>query len=400
MSTAFHPLKILDVAHETDQAIAVTLEPDPSLAETFAFLPGQHLTFRAEIAGQDVRRNYSICAAPGNGPLRVAIKQVEGGLFSGWALQSLKAGDIIETMAPRGHFTWKFEPEARHHYLAFAAGSGITPVLSLIRTGLAIEQDSRFTLLYGNRSSSSIMFLEELAALKDRYLGRLQIYHFLTSEFDDIELFNGRLDEARIAMVLDSLVDPAAIDVAFICGPGAMMDAAELAMLGAGLSPEHVLTERFSTGEESETEPKDDGARTMVTEDGEMTRRRRGGARAATLGETATRTLETPAARRERRVDEEKGARESGRENFKRFVKQRVVGLNEGDGKKRGVTSPKKKRVAVETNRRDVVRVDMNEETKEELKREAALDKEADNLWDTKVPAAGARKAPAKRKKR
>jgi ring-1,2-phenylacetyl-CoA epoxidase subunit PaaE len=254
MSTAFHPLKILDVAHETDQAIAVTLEPDPSLAETFAFLPGQHLTFRAEIAGQDVRRNYSICAAPGNGPLRVAIKQVEGGLFSGWALQSLKAGDIIETMAPRGHFNWKFEPEARHHYLAFAAGSGITPVLSLIRTGLAIEQDSRFTLLYGNRSSSSIMFLEELAALKDRYLGRLQIYHFLTSEFDDIELFNGRLDEARIAMVLDSLVDPAAIDVAFICGPGAMMDAAELAMLGAGLSPEHVLTERFSTGEESETE--------------------------------------------------------------------------------------------------------------------------------------------------
>ena len=158
--------------------------------------------------------------------------------------------------------------------------------------------------------------------------------------------------------------------------------------------------EESEENEESETEPKDDGARTMVTEDGEMTRRRRGGARAATLGEAATRTLETPAARRERRVDEEKGARESGRENFKRFVKQRVVGLNEGDGKKRGVTSPKKKRVAVETNRRDVVRVDMNEETKEELKREAALDKEADNLWDTKVPAAGARKAPAKRKKR
>ena len=119
-----------------------------------------------------------------------------------------------------------------------------------------------------------------------------------------------------------------------------------------------------------------------------------------TLGEATTRTLETPAARRERRVDEKKGARESGRENFKRFVKQRVVGLNEGDGKKRGVTSPKKKRVAVETNRRDVVRVDMNEETKEELKREAALDKEADDLWDTKVPAAGALKAPAKRRKR
>ena len=122
MSTAFHPLKILDVARETDQAIAVTLEPDPALAETFIFLPGQHLTFRADIGGEDVRRNYSICAAPGNGPLRVAIKHVEGGLFSGWALESLQAGDIIETMAPRGHFTWKFESEARHHYLAFAAG--------------------------------------------------------------------------------------------------------------------------------------------------------------------------------------------------------------------------------------------------------------------------------------
>lgn len=254
MSTAFHPLKILNVARETDQAIALTLQPDPMLGDAFGFQPGQHLTFRADIAGEDVRRNYSICAAPGNGPLRVAIKQVEGGRFSSWALETLKAGGTIEAMAPRGHFTWKFAPEARHHYLAFAAGSGITPVLSLIKAGLAAEQQSKFTLLYGNRSSSSIMFLEELAALKDRYLGRLQTYHFLTAEFDDVELFNGRLDEARIADVLSSLVDPKSIDVSFICGPTAMMDAAERAMLDAGLAPDHVLTERFSTGDETEAE--------------------------------------------------------------------------------------------------------------------------------------------------
>lgn len=149
----------------------------------------------------------------------------------------------------------------------------------------------------------------------------------------------------------------------------------------------------------SETEPEDDGERTMVTEDGEMTRRRRRNANAETLGEAATKTLETPAVRRERRVDERKGARGSGRVNYKRFVKQRVVGLNEGDGKTKGVKSPKKKRAAVATNRRDVVHIEMNEEAKEERKRVAALDVEAETLWDAKVPAAGARKAPAKRKR-
>lgn len=152
----------------------------------------------------------------------------------------------------------------------------------------------------------------------------------------------------------------------------------------------------------SETEPDDEGARTMVTEDGEMTRRRRRNANAETLGEASTKTLETPAVRRERRVD--KSARGSGRVNFKRFVKQRVVGLsvvglNEGDGKTKGGKSPKKKRAAVATNRRDVVHIEMNEEAKEELNRVAALDEEAETLWDAKVPAAGARKAPAKRKR-
>ncbi len=247
MSAAFYPLRILNVAEQTGDAIALTLAPDDAEANKFAFAPGQHLTFRADIDGQDVRRNYSICVESG-GPLRVAIKKVDGGLFSSWAIKALSAGGTIEAMAPRGNFTWTFRPEARRHYLAFAAGSGITPVLSLIKTGLAAELKSRFTLLYGNRNSASIMFLEELAALKNTYMGRLQIYHFLTAEVDDVELFNGRLDQTRIADVLTSLVEPASMDVAFICGPEPMMDAAEQAMLDAGLAPDQILTERFATG--------------------------------------------------------------------------------------------------------------------------------------------------------
>lgn len=254
MSTAFFPLKILDVTRETDEAIALTLAPESDAADQFGFRAGQHLIFRADIGGEDVRRNYSLCVAPGEGLLKVAIKQVEGGRFSSWAVDTLTRGATIEAMTPRGHFTWDFQPGASRHYLAFAAGSGITPVLSLIKAGLALEPDSRFTLLYGNRSSNSIMFLEELSALKDRYLGRLQIFHFLTAEFDDIDLFNGRLDEARIGEVLSSLVDPKAIDAVFICGPGAMMDAAEKAMAGAGVPQDRIMVERFTTGELSEAE--------------------------------------------------------------------------------------------------------------------------------------------------
>jgi ring-1,2-phenylacetyl-CoA epoxidase subunit PaaE len=257
MSNAFHPLKIVDVARETDDAISLTLEPPREAAGAFMFTPGQHLTLRADIGGEDVRRTYSLCTAPGDGPMRVAIKQVPGGRFSSWALESLKAGGAVEAMAPRGHFTWTFARDAKRHYLAIAAGSGITPVLSLIKTGLAREPASRFTLLYGNRSSSSIMFLEELASLKDRYLGRLQVCHFLTAEFDDIELFNGRLDAARFDDLLASLIDPAGIGAAFVCGPAAMMNAAETALLAAGVEQANILTERFQSDDGEAERPAD-----------------------------------------------------------------------------------------------------------------------------------------------
>lgn len=249
MSEHFHPLKVLDVRPETDDAITLTLAPDLADADAFRFKPGQHLTLRALLGGEDVRRNYSLFTSADGGALRVAIKRVAGGLFSNWASESLKPGDTIEVQPPHGSFTWNFDPAQRRNYVAFAGGSGITPILSLLSTGLTAEPESQFILLYGNRTSTSVMFLEDLAALKDRYLSRLQIYHFLTAEADDIELFNGRLDEGRVAHLLETLIDPAQVDAAFICGPGPMMDTAERALVAAGVDPDNVLVERFSVGE-------------------------------------------------------------------------------------------------------------------------------------------------------
>lgn len=241
----FHPLTVVEVRPETDEAITLTLRPDAALAETFRFTPGQYLTLRAEIGGEEVRRSYSICAAPHDEVLRVAVKRVADGQFSNWAADTLVPGSTIDAMRPHGSFTWTFDPARRGDYAAFAGGSGVTPVLSLIKTGLAVEPRSRFTLLYGNRSSASVMFLEELADLKDRHLGRLQLYHFLTQEADDIELFNGRIDAGRLKRVFTSLVDPLGLDAAFICGPGPMMDAVEEGLRQAGMEPARILSERF-----------------------------------------------------------------------------------------------------------------------------------------------------------
>ncbi len=249
MSTAFYPLKIAEVRREIDDAVSLRFTIPEALRDVFRFTPGQHLTLRAELDGEDVRRNYSLCVAPFENELRVAIKQIAGGLFSTWANANLKPGDMLDAMPPHGSFTWAFDSNRRATYAGFAGGSGITPILSLMKTALATEPDSDFILLYGNRATNSIMFLEEIAALKNRYMGRLQVYHFLEDEEEDIELFNGRLDSAKIAAVLSNLVDPTAIDAAFICGPGPMMDAVEAGLIGAGVPANRILIERFTVGE-------------------------------------------------------------------------------------------------------------------------------------------------------
>jgi len=251
MSVAFHRLTIADVIEETAEARSVRFAVPGPLRETFAFRPGQHLTLRAEIDGADVRRNYSLCVAPHEGGLAVTIKRIEGGLFSNWANDSLKPGMAIEVMPPHGSFTWDFDPEAANHYAAFAGGSGITPVMSLLKSALLTEPESRFTLFYGNRDSQSVIFLEELAALKNRFMSRLQVHHFLAEEYEDIELFNGMLDRAKCDEILAHLIDPADVTAFFICGPGPMMDAAEEALLTRGVDRARIRLERFTVGRPS-----------------------------------------------------------------------------------------------------------------------------------------------------
>lgn len=245
---SFHRLKVTEVRRETPEAVSICFAPPAELADAYLFRPGQYLTLRRMFGSEDLRRNYSVCTSPLDGKLCVTVKQIEGGVFSTWANTQLRCGDDLDVMTPQGRFTWDFAPGSARRYLAVAGGSGITPILSLLRAGLALESGSTFTLFYGNRVSSSIIFLEALAGLKDRYMNRLQLFHFLEDEEDEVELFNGRLDYARLADALDLLVDsPSALDVAFICGPSPMMTAAETALKTRGLPNDRILLERFTT---------------------------------------------------------------------------------------------------------------------------------------------------------
>jgi ring-1,2-phenylacetyl-CoA epoxidase subunit PaaE len=247
MPDVFHPLTVSEVRRETPDSVSVRLVVPEALRAAFAFRAGQHLTFRREIGGEEVRRNYSLCVAPFEGEVRIAVKQIASGAFSGFVNRGLRPGDVLEVMAPHGSFTWSFDPQARRTYIGFVGGAGITPVISLLKTALHEEPRSRFTLLYGNRASRDIMFLEELAGLKDRYIDRFRLFHFLEDEEEEIDLFNGRLDSAKCGDVLERLIDPLAADAFFICGPGPMMDAVEAALLAKGVDRNLILIERFLT---------------------------------------------------------------------------------------------------------------------------------------------------------
>ena len=251
MSAGFHTLTIAEVIDETAEARSIRFAVPDDLRETFKFKPGQHLTLKAEIENEDVRRNYSLCVAPQDGALTVTVKRIAGGLFSNWANDRLKPGDAIEVMPPHGSFTRDFDAAAANHYVAFAGGSGITPVMSLLKSAMLDEPKSRFTLFYGNRDSSSIIFLDALAQLKNRFMDRLEVHHFLAEEAEDIALFNGMLDRAKCDEILEMLVDPAEVAAFFICGPGPMMDAAEEALLARGVDRDRIHIERFTAGRTS-----------------------------------------------------------------------------------------------------------------------------------------------------
>ena len=249
----FHSLDVVDVRKETRDAVVITLKPRDEDAAFFDFTQGQYLTFRRKFDDDELRRSYSICAGRGEGHLKVGIKRVDGGAFSTWANEDLKAGTTLEAMPPMGRFFTAIEPEKAKNYLGFAGGSGITPVLSIIKTVLAAEPKSTFTLAYANRQISSIMFREDLDDLKNRYLGRLSIIHVLESEAQDIDLFTGRIDAAKCTALFKAWIDLPSITTAFICGPEPMMLAIAGALKEHGLADEQIKFELFASGQPGRT---------------------------------------------------------------------------------------------------------------------------------------------------
>ncbi|WEF31286.1 1,2-phenylacetyl-CoA epoxidase subunit PaaE [Pseudoduganella chitinolytica] len=265
----FHPLPVSKVHNETRDCIAVTFAVPPELQDSFRFQQGQHLTLRALVNDEDLRRSYSICSAVQDGSLRVAIKRTPGGAFSTWANEHLKPGHVIEVMPPMGHFNVPLDATQAKNYVAFAAGSGITPILSIVKTTLLTEPQSRFTLFYGNRASSSVIFKNELMELKDTYLERLNIVYVMSREQQDIDLFNGRITKEKTQQFLQHWIDIADYDTAFICGPEDMMLGVSEALQEAGMPKSAIKVELFAASiprHQHEPRALDTGAAQHLTE--------------------------------------------------------------------------------------------------------------------------------------
>ena len=245
MTPLFHPLRVRAVESDTPEAVIVSFDVPEPLRETFAFTQGQYLTLRADIDGSDLRRSYSICAGVDDGALRVGVRKVNGGLFSNWINSRVQPGDVIQVMPPQGRFFVPIEPRARRHHVGIAGGSGITPILSIMKTVLAREPMSRFTLIYGNRRQKSTMFKEEIEDLKNRYLTRLALHHVFSDEHTDAAIHRGLMNRDKIGEFLQRLVPAAGIDHAYVCGPFQMNDEAEAALRTAGVPEERIHIERF-----------------------------------------------------------------------------------------------------------------------------------------------------------
>jgi len=248
MSTPqFHPLKVREVRRETDEATSVAFDVPDDLADDYRFIQGQYLTLRADVNGEDLRRPYSICTGLDDGELRVAVKRLPGGRFSNHVNDTLAPGDEIDVMTPMGTFHVPLDADRGRNYVGIAGGSGITPFMSIIATVLAREPKSTFTLFYGNRTIASIMFRTALGDLKDRFMGRLRVYHILSDETPETSLFAGLLDGAKIRELLDGLVDVERVDHFFICGPEPMMDAAREVLTQLDVGDERIKLELFGT---------------------------------------------------------------------------------------------------------------------------------------------------------
>jgi ring-1,2-phenylacetyl-CoA epoxidase subunit PaaE len=247
MSQAFHPLTIADVRRETPEAISIRFTVPQDRREDFAFTSGQYLTLRTEIAGAEVRRSYSICSGMDEGELRVAVKRLDGGLFSSFANAQLKAGDTIDVMPPDGRFGLAPDAAAERTYVGFAAGSGITPIFSIVKSVLAREPRSHFVLFYGNKSSATIMFKDEIDDLKDRFVARLSVHHILSREMQDVDLLHGRLTGDKVPALIRTAGGIAAVDDVFLCGPLAMTDEVSATLVSLGLPSTRIHREIYTT---------------------------------------------------------------------------------------------------------------------------------------------------------
>ena len=252
----FHRLTVKDLRRETRDAVSLTFAIPDELKDDYHFSPGQYLTLRTTMDGEEVRRSYSICSGPDDGEMRIAVKKVDGGAFSSWAADELKSGDEIDVMTPTGRFGIAPAPEAAHIHVGFAAGSGITPILSIVKGVLAREPNSRFFLFYGNRSTTSMLFREALEQLKDRFIERLSVFHVISGEEQDIPILDGRLDGEKVRVLLRSLVPAASVDHVFICGPTGMSEEIEATCREIGIPEDRIHIERFVSGLGGKPRPK------------------------------------------------------------------------------------------------------------------------------------------------
>jgi len=248
----FHSIKVADIYKETKDCSVISFEIPVALQEEFQFIQGQHLTLKSSIDGKEERRSYSLCSSPIENKWKVAVKKINGGVFSTFVNENLKKGDFLELMQPNGEFFTTVNPSKAKNYIAFAAGSGITPILSIIKTHLALEPNSTFKLFYLNRSVKSIIFKEEIELLKNKYFDRFEIFHFLTKELRSIELLNGRFTKEKLQVLTSKIIEVPEVDDCFICGPEEMIFLIRDALVSAGLSKDKIHFELFSTGNSKE----------------------------------------------------------------------------------------------------------------------------------------------------
>jgi ring-1,2-phenylacetyl-CoA epoxidase subunit PaaE len=252
----FHRLTVDDLRRESVDAVSMTFAIPHHLADDYRFAPGQYLTLRTTLDGEEVRRSYSICSGPDDGELRIAVKRVDGGAFSSWAAEELKRGDALDVMTPTGRFGVAPAPDAARIHVGFAAGSGITPILSIMKGVLAREPNSRFFLFYGNRTTSGMLFREALEELKDRFIDRFSVFHVISGEEQDIPILHGRLDGEKVRVLLRALVPASTVDHVFICGPTGMSEEIDATCRDLGIVEERIHVERFVSGLGGKPRPK------------------------------------------------------------------------------------------------------------------------------------------------